>query len=306
MHRRPREYSRSQRVRGFTLIELLVVIAVIGMLLALLLPAVQSAREAARRTQCKNNLKQLALAVHNFHDVERAVPARDLGTNWATWAVLLLPYLDQQNLYDAWDLKKAYFFQDSSAGRDLPVFHCPSQVRSGGNAIRPEGDPGLIPPATLLPKGPPGWGDFVAVGGTNPTLEDGAFRAAQIFPESPTSIPPTSLIESWKYRVSFSDLNIDGLTATLLIGEKHLTSSDTSVYNGGSRNGYVRFGGNGRRIVLPKETSATAGERFGSPHVGLSHFAFADGRVSSLSVHLDELILHRLAKVGDGEPVPEF
>lgn len=99
---------------GFTLVELLVVIAIIGILIALLLPAVQAAREAARRSQCTNNLKQLALAVHNYHDTNKVFPPRMIGTgdlwsgglDWTTTRdrhsafVGLLPYIEQQALYD--------------------------------------------------------------------------------------------------------------------------------------------------------------------------------------------------------------
>ncbi|RUL88307.1 DUF1559 domain-containing protein [Tautonia sociabilis] len=103
--------TRSRRL-GFTLIELLVVIAIIGVLIALLLPAVQSAREAARRAQCTNNLKQLALACHNYHDVVGKFPtgmylhpvfgpATGLAWNNSSWLVLLTPQMEQQSLYNA-------------------------------------------------------------------------------------------------------------------------------------------------------------------------------------------------------------
>jgi prepilin-type N-terminal cleavage/methylation domain-containing protein/prepilin-type processing-associated H-X9-DG protein len=86
--------------KGFTLVELLVVIAIIGILVGLLLPAVQSAREAARRTSCSNNLKQIGLAMHNIHDNERMLPASDYnaGGDWGTWQVGILPYIEQTNL----------------------------------------------------------------------------------------------------------------------------------------------------------------------------------------------------------------
>src|SRR5882762_5509877 len=86
---------------GFTLVELLVVIAIIGVLVALLLPAVQAAREAARRTQCSNNLKQVILATTNYADVYKgAFPVGEYSCCWGTWLVALLPYIEQKALFD--------------------------------------------------------------------------------------------------------------------------------------------------------------------------------------------------------------
>jgi prepilin-type N-terminal cleavage/methylation domain-containing protein len=109
---------RPDNRRGFTLVELLVVIAIIGILVALLLPAVQSAREAARRMQCQNHCKQLALALHNYHDVRLAFPPSSVWRDTAdiernnnpnlgpNWVILTLPYLEQQNLFDLFDLNQ--------------------------------------------------------------------------------------------------------------------------------------------------------------------------------------------------------
>ncbi|WP_437226849.1 DUF1559 domain-containing protein [Planctomicrobium sp. SH661] len=91
---------KKSKNRGFTLIELLVVIAIIAVLIALLLPAVQQAREAARRSQCKNNLKQLGLAIHNYHDTYNAFPAAAFGVFRHSWAMAILPYLEQAAVYN--------------------------------------------------------------------------------------------------------------------------------------------------------------------------------------------------------------
>ena len=88
------------RRRGFTLVELLVVIAIIGILVALLLPAIQAAREAARRTQCNNNLKQVGVALHNYHDTYKVLPPGGLAGNpRLSWNVLILPFIEQQALH---------------------------------------------------------------------------------------------------------------------------------------------------------------------------------------------------------------
>ena len=119
--------------RGFTLIELLVVIAIIGMLVALLLPAVQQAREAARRSQCQNNVKQMMLAFHNYADNNGGFPNR-YSLNGATlnsghgWGLKLLPFLDQAPLFAAWNNNKSFFDPENQSVLMTPVrpYICPS------------------------------------------------------------------------------------------------------------------------------------------------------------------------------------
>src|SRR5688572_30720375 len=123
-------YPRARR--AFTLVELLVVIAIIGILIALLLPAVQAARESARRTQCANNLKQIGVAVHNYHDANRALPPVRIagGTGWATFFVLILPYMEQQGLYEMWDLELNYAEQPRREAvwqAHINSYYCPSR-----------------------------------------------------------------------------------------------------------------------------------------------------------------------------------
>src|SRR5947207_4218675 len=94
--------------RGFTLVELLVVIAIIGVLVALLLPAVQSAREAARRSQCLSNLKQVSLAMHNYESAYGRLPVGAYGCCWGTWQVSVLPYLEQVNLFSLYHMEHKF------------------------------------------------------------------------------------------------------------------------------------------------------------------------------------------------------
>src|SRR5262245_51298444 len=95
--------------RGFTLVELLVVIAIIGILVALLLPAIQAAREAARRTQCVNHLKQLGIAIHNFHDARKGIPPSRLDNHHATWMFLVRPFMEDGALFDAWPAETDFY-----------------------------------------------------------------------------------------------------------------------------------------------------------------------------------------------------
>ncbi len=124
------------RVRpGFTLVELLVVIAIIGILIALLLPAVQAAREAARRSQCTNQLKQLALAIHNYHDTYKELPPAAAGGWGQTWHAYILPFIEQQAVYDIFAPWSDSGYANSSRPTDrftivaqthIKGFKCPS------------------------------------------------------------------------------------------------------------------------------------------------------------------------------------
>src|SRR5437667_3922160 len=94
--------------RGFTLVELLVVVAIIGVLVALLLPAVQSAREAARRSQCVSQLKQVGVAMHNYENTYMRLPVGAYGCCWGTWQVSILPYIEQKALYDLYVMDRKF------------------------------------------------------------------------------------------------------------------------------------------------------------------------------------------------------
>jgi len=125
-------------------VELLVVIALIGILIALLLPAVQAAREAARRMQCANNVKQIGVAMHNYHDAHRCFPPGNVVTGmpvvmsgWSVpartnWAISLLPYLEYENLYDQYDhnVPNRHPANKSVRETQVPVYSCPSDIRA--------------------------------------------------------------------------------------------------------------------------------------------------------------------------------
>ena len=143
-HRSVLALPKSAARTGFTLIELLVVIAIIGVLVAITLPAVQAARAAARRTQCLNNLKQIALATHNFHDTNRKFPparlilnsnrtknsnnGTDTGLDEPTWLIHILPHLEQNALFSKWDVFKPYGMHSSEArSAVVPTYLCPER-----------------------------------------------------------------------------------------------------------------------------------------------------------------------------------
>jgi prepilin-type N-terminal cleavage/methylation domain-containing protein len=128
-----------KRQRGFTLIELLVVIAIIAILVALLLPAVQQAREAARRTQCKNNLKQIGLALHNYESTFNMFPPSRINlsnpTFQVSWNTMVLPYLEQANMYARYNFNRNWFdpTNDPITITQLPAFVCPDTPIWGYN-----------------------------------------------------------------------------------------------------------------------------------------------------------------------------
>ena len=170
----------SEHRRAFTLVELLVVIAIIGILVALLLPAIQAAREAARRSQCTNNLKQIGLAAHNFHDSRKQLPPMRVTDHQQTFLVLILPHLEETQLANLWDENRGCFYDQTYQFRTTNVesFLCPSQVHDTRFVERlPDGVHGHpnLEPATIAGEANPGAGrpwagsiaDYRAVAGSS-------------------------------------------------------------------------------------------------------------------------------------------
>ena len=249
---------------GFTLVELLVVIAIIGILIALLIPAVQAAREAARRTQCTNNLKQLALSVHTFHDAYNAMPPSDNGDCWLPWAAFILPYLEGGNFSENWDVTARYFAQPELPRADIPVFHCPTRTGSGDLRRSTTGEQRTFGTMTLpdgttgTGRGPGGHSDYginmANLLGVGPIHDpwNGAFGRTWVLRQTgcPSNTTPTP-VNNWAnncqtnlgathfdYKLKFATRDfLDGTTNTIMFGEKHmaLNTADGVVWNGDSQ-----------------------------------------------------------------------
>jgi len=230
------ELSKGQRNKGFTLVELLVVIAIIGILVSLTLPAVQSAREAARRMQCSNNMKQIGLAMHNYHEAHKTFPpAWLLGydpsgpvVNVQSWGVQILPYIEQSNIADEYDYKAPAILppigtNPASVARNieliqtfLPTFVCPSAAHRGDKVYHGGLPAGALPglPALEWDAAPSDYCISTGVRGDYANLayngNAGGSREGAVQPVAGPFGTDTSEIASIR----------DGLSNTMMCGER--------------------------------------------------------------------------------------
>ncbi|UUO06198.1 DUF1559 domain-containing protein [Blastopirellula sp. J2-11] len=223
--------------RGFTLVELLVVIAIIGVLIALLLPAVQQAREAARRMSCSNNLKQVGLAVHNYHDTHLKLP---IGAQYywhSNFLVHLLPFLEQGNIYDqlAFNNASAMLFDSTSmTGYRLANY----EVMKGFNAPAYQCPSSPLPEFAENPSGPVecGTSSYIGIAGastSNTSVTDPTGQGRCVTGTSGYVCSNGTLIPNESLRLAQIS---DGLTNTIIIAEQSNWTIDSSGKNIDQRN----------------------------------------------------------------------
>lgn len=289
------------RVRsGFTLVELLVVIAIIGILVALLLPAINAAREAARRASCTNNMKQLGIALHNYHDAQLTLPSGCLWPSNFGWRGLCLPFMEEQMVNDqmkehmrvinfnqaCWDGN--ILPKDHAANKLIPVLYCPSDPHAGvktfwnGNReFHVSNYMGISDSTSTIY-----WQGYA----NNQDEELGRFGNGTFY---------------WESRVKFKNIS-DGLTQTLIVGERGLQASfpyGYAVCSAGYEDAWIgMFIG----IAQGADDTNAHNAHFWSHHPGGVQFMFADGSVTFMGEETDLRTLRWMVTKSGEEILPEL
>lgn len=312
LERRGAPMNQVVRRRAFTLVEMLVVIAIIGVLIALLVPAVQKVREASARAACINNLKQIALAVNAYHTRERRLPFNTFdgeygdGPNSRAWSWLarLLPDLDQKSLFLQGGIDKKNFVDSQVAGASIPVLLCPSDPSSIGPRLDAANLPG-IPIGQTNYKGVSGsnWGDDqIGMNGSNFTTD---WRN----PGTNGSFDGHSFGDGIFYRLDYlrrlrMTQITDGTSNTFMIGEDvpEKTTFCSWPYSNNAT-GTCAIPPNVRKAdgTEYEKGNWENNESFRSRHIAGLHFAMADGSVHFISNSIGLNIYRALGTIQGGE-----
>jgi prepilin-type N-terminal cleavage/methylation domain-containing protein/prepilin-type processing-associated H-X9-DG protein len=313
--------------RAFTLVELLVVIAIIGVLVALLLPAIQAAREAARRNQCTNNLKQQGLALLMHHDVKKVLPQGRNGTSPGTgpddqivppavsWAFQLLPYMEQNAIHDSLVNGQKVYHLDNARAMRTPVdtFYCPSRRSPAADRDFDNDDEAPADENRAVAAG----GDYKGNAGIH-----------RDFTKNSDETPERALQEGVIY--SFSKVNLryvsDGTASTFAIGEKYIPTEDelrleADEFNEDRLHYYqgdtAFFSGDNIETIMSGTECGLAPrapfqgdcephelkEQFGSQHPSICNFVFLDGHVQGIGTDIELVTLQRMSTIADGQTI---
>jgi prepilin-type N-terminal cleavage/methylation domain-containing protein len=333
-----------QAERAFTLVELLVVIAIIGVLVSLLLPAVQAAREAARRNQCLNNLRQLGIGCHNFQSAKSAFPSAGgaveqffnptelskpaYGYEGASWMYQILPYIEQQTLYDLRrgdGATNAGFVRTGLAEKPVSVFNCPNRsnrLAISGVNVYMVGDYAGV----MANWNDPGWAGFAWQTSVAPNKDEEIVVWTGILAKggqvNKTSTPP----QVWKFpKVDFKSIT-DGASNTILLAEKAVAEPNYSAplnpfpfweiygyYTGADWPIMRLFGAlkpsgpnpNPEVPLLGDSDRRTRSEEFGfgSAHPTVFCTVWGDGSTRPISMNADLNLLDQLGKRADQSSV---
>jgi prepilin-type N-terminal cleavage/methylation domain-containing protein len=288
---------------GFTLIEVLVVIGVVGVLLALLLPAIQQARETARRGQCANNIRQLGLALHNYHDAHEVFPPGAILSNELSWHVFVLPMLDQGTLYSQFNFDQGQYFAAAVNNKNnphgltkVPQYLCPSGTheRSLTSADAVDGQKtytthyyGIMGPRGDNPTGgtyelAPGYGPFSVHGILG-------YESSKGFTDITDGASATFVVGE----ISWNDANgyrtwVRGVNGNPMSGAKNVLHPINTVFYGGT----YRDDGN---------ASGFNDISLGSEHPGGTHVLMGDGAVRFVSETVDMVLYKNTASIDGGE-----
>ena len=309
--------SHKNHRSAFTLVELLVVIAIIGILVSLLLPAVQSARESARRMQCLNHLKQMGLAFQMHHDTYKHLPTGGWGWNYVGdpddgfgenqpggWTYNILPYMEQGNLHDIGKGTVGPLKQTELArlvSFPISFYHCPS--RRGANAY-----PITVQPTNAAHVDVGAKLDYaVNCGDQNQNEWNGGAPPAGNKPPAGTF---TGIVYCYS-TITLAQVK-DGTSNTIMVGEKYLNPDnyENGVDAADNENLYVGFDNDNARSTHPtgaypprRDTRKLTAHIFGSAHPSGWNVVLCDGSVRPLSYTIDKVPFQRLGNRADGLPV---